>query len=114
MISHAGGVDRLATMLGISRQNLHFTFTALRNLPGPSRVLAEGFARERGIPMRLYVHPKIKGFFLVSAGGGWWAIERGKTWESRVPSTRAEWEDWGHLHQLELPFTSLHLIAPRA
>ena len=108
MIFQAGGVEALAQIVGIARQNLFPVFTARRNLTGPARVLAEAFARDRGIPMRLYIHPKWKGFFLISAGGGWWAIERGKSWESRMPSSRAEWEDWRHLSQLEIPFSSFH------
>ena len=107
MITAAGTVEALAEVVGLSRQNLHLTFTALRNLSGPSRMLALTFAREHGVTARLYIHPSRRGAFLVSAADGWFALERGRSWAERIPCTRSEQEDWSHLSQLELPFVQL-------
>jgi hypothetical protein len=107
MVIAAGGVEALAQDLAISRQNLHATFTALRNLHGPSRMLAAEFARVHGISARLYIHPKVRGAFLVSMADGWWSLGRSQKWRERVPSTRSESDDWSHLGDLELPFTRL-------
>lgn len=107
MVLEAGGVDGLATLLGLTRGGLNPVFTGRRPLAGPSRVLAGGFARERGITARLYVHPTKRGFFLVSAADGWWELPSGGAWAARTMALRSEAEDWGQLHALELPFERL-------
>ena len=112
MIRAAGSVEALAETVGLSRQNLYHSFTGARNLSGPSRELALAFAREKGIPARLYIHPRIRGAYLISSAGGWYAVMRGRPWSSRVPSTRGLDEDWSQLSQLELPFSKLAELLP--
>jgi hypothetical protein len=70
-------------------------------------MLALEFARAHGVTARLYIHPRVRGHFLVSAADGWFMLERGRPWAARIPCTRSEHEDWGHLSQLELPFVQL-------
>lgn len=107
MVAQAGSVEALAEALAVSRSTLSLVFTAQINLPGPSRKVAEAFAREHGILARLYIHPRLKGYFLVSNAEGWWAVRTDRPWSSRAPSYRYGLEDWSSLPFLELPFTRL-------
>jgi hypothetical protein len=107
MIFEAGGVEQLATLVGLTRHGLNPVFTARHPLPGPSRKLAEIFAREKGIQARLYIHPRDRGFYLVSSADGWWSVPVDGAWADRVPTSRLEGEDWRSIHMLELPFTRL-------
>ena len=107
MVEQAGSVEALAMAVAISRQHLQKTFTGTRNLPGPSRKLAEAFAREHGILARLYIHPRLRGHFLVSAADGWWTLRAGAVWGTRVPAIRMNGEDWRILPGVELPFSRL-------
>ena len=107
MIFEAGSVEHLAQVVGLTRHGLNPIFTARHALPGPSRKLAEFFAREKGIQARLYIHPRDKGFYLVSAADGWWSVPVGGSWADRVPTSRLEGEDWRSIHMLELPFARL-------
>jgi hypothetical protein len=107
MVQAAGSVEALAEVVAISRQNLSPVLTGMRNLPGPSRKLAEAFAAERGITARLYIHPRVRGSYLISAADGWWILSPGQGWNERTPSTRSNEEDWSHLGSIELPFVHL-------
>jgi hypothetical protein len=106
MIFEAGGVEQLAQVVGLTRHGLNPIFTARHALPGPSRKLAEIFAREKG----LYIHPRDKGCYLVSAADGWWSVPVDGAWGDRVPTSRLECEDWRSIHMLELPFARLASI----
>ena len=111
MVGAAGSVENLTNVVGLSRQNLHLTFTGQRNLSGPSRVLALEFARSHGVKARLYVHPLRRGHLLISAADGWWLVGPNRSWADRVLCLRTKTDDWSTLPLLEIPFARLMALS---
>lgn len=107
MIAAAKGAGGLARILECCPRHLRRTFTGLANLHGPRAVLACLFAEGHGIRARLYVHPRTRGWLLLSMASGWFELpNQPGGWWRKAPCSRRHDEDWSRLGDLELDFSA--------